>query len=72
MKTGRLLKFHRPGGDVHAYVYREGGLFRAALYVLTAAGMTRPEEGQSFSAPSEPEVEKDVRAWVEAHFPRHP
>ena len=24
MKTGRLLKFHRPGGDVHAYFYQEG------------------------------------------------
>jgi hypothetical protein len=70
MKTGRLLKFNRPGANVHAYVYREGGLFRAAVYVLTAAGMERPDGGQSFSAPSEPEVEKDVRAWVEAHFPR--
>ena len=24
MKTGRLMKFHRPGGDVHAYLYAEG------------------------------------------------
>ena len=28
MKTGRLLKFHRAGTDVHAYLYREGGRFQ--------------------------------------------
>ena len=32
MKTGRLLKFPRPGGDVHAYLYQDGPLVRASLY----------------------------------------
>ena len=35
MKTGRLLKFHRPGGEVHAYLYREGAGFRAAVYLMS-------------------------------------
>ena len=34
MKTGRLLKFHRPGGDVHAYLYLEGEAARAVVYLL--------------------------------------
>src|SRR5262249_43102484 len=36
MKTGRLIKFHRGGADVHAYLYREGGRFQAALYLIAS------------------------------------
>lgn len=70
MKTGRLLKFHRPGGDIHAYLYREGSSFQAALYVMTPkAGSTR-EPVHSITGPSEAGVEEDVRRWVESRFPR--
>jgi hypothetical protein len=68
MKTGRLLKFRRPGGEVHAYLYKEEGQFRAALYLLSGEG----EDGaplQTLSGPVESGVEQDVRAWVDAHFP---
>jgi hypothetical protein len=68
MKTGRLLKFRRPGGEVHAYLYKEEGQFRAALYVLSGEG----EDGaplQTLSGPLESGVEQDVRAWLDAHFP---
>lgn len=68
MKTGRLLKFRRPGGEVHAYLYKEQEQFRAALYLLSAEGEDgRPLE--TLSGPVESGVERDVRAWVDAHFP---
>jgi len=69
MKTGRLLKFHRPGGDVHAYLYLEAGQFRAALYVMTAAATGR-QPVHRIAGTSESGVEEDVRTWVESHFPR--
>jgi hypothetical protein len=68
MKTGRLLKFRRPGGEVHAYLYQEDGQYRAALYLLSA----EREDGSALttlSGPVESGVERDVRAWVDAHFP---
>ena len=68
MKTGRLLKFRRPGGEIHAYLYEEQGQYRAALYLQSA----RREDGsplQTLSGPVESGVEQDVRAWVDANFP---
>jgi len=72
MKTGKLLKFHRPGGDVQAYVYLEGGLFRAALYLLTPARSSHSSAVHAISGPSEAVVEEAVRAWVDENFPRSP
>jgi hypothetical protein len=69
MKTGRLLKFHRPGGDVHAYLYREGGQFRAAVYVMSAESSGR-DPVHRIAGASETRVEAAVRTWVESHFPR--
>ena len=69
MKTGRLLKFRRPGGEIHAYIYEEHGQYRAALYLLSAA---RDRDGaplETISGPEESAVERDARAWVDAHFP---
>jgi hypothetical protein len=68
MKTGRLLKFHRAGTDVHAYLYREGGRFQAALYLIPA---DRREQGPAatLSGVEEAEVETAVRAWVEERYP---
>ena len=69
MKTGRLLKFQRPGGDVQAYLYQEEGVFRASVFVLGPSGR-KDEPVQILSGPSESAVERDLRAWVDVHFPR--
>ena len=68
MKTGRLLKFHRPGGDVHAYLYLDGEAARAVVYLL-AAGQDRGPVHE-IHGPSADEVETEVRAWIEARYPR--
>ena len=68
MKTGRLLKFHRPGGDVQAYLYQEAGVFRASVFVIGPSGR-KDEPLQILTGPSESAVERELRAWVEAHFP---
>ncbi len=71
MKTGRLLKFQRPGGDVQAYLYQEGGVFRASVFVLGPSGR-KDEPLEILTGPSESAVERDLRAWVDAHFPAAP
>jgi hypothetical protein len=68
VKTGRLLKFQRPGGDVQAYLYQEAGVFRASVFVLGPSGR-KDEPLQILTGPSESAVEHELRAWVEAHFP---
>ena len=69
MRTGRLIKFPRPRGDVQAYLYREGGLIRAAVYVSPERS-GRSEPVHAISGTSEARVEEAVRAWVEKNFPR--
>jgi hypothetical protein len=66
MKTGRLLKFHRPGGDVHAYLYAEPDAVRAVLYL---PGLQRGPVHE-IRGPSSEEVEEQVRAWIDLHYPR--
>jgi DNA replication initiation complex subunit (GINS family) len=70
VKTGRLLKFLRPGGEVHAYLYRDGARFRASVYLMAddAAGSNEPL--QQLAADSESDLEAAVRACVERRFPR--
>jgi hypothetical protein len=68
VKTGRLLKFHRPGGDVQAYLYREAGLFRASVFVL-GAGRPRDVPAETLTGETEAGVERELRAWIERHFP---
>jgi hypothetical protein len=68
MKTGRLLKFHRPGGDVHAYLYLEGEVARAVVYVLAPGSERDPVH--EIRGPSTGDLEAEVRAWVDAHYPR--
>lgn len=68
MKTGRLLKFRRPSGEVHVYLYKEGEQYRAALYLQPAGGRDGSPL-QVLSGPAEPALEQEVRAWVDAHFP---
>jgi hypothetical protein len=74
MKTGRLLKFRRPGGDVHAYLYLDAQAVRAALYLFTP-GSERAGDRQpvhEIRGSSSEEVEAEVRAWIDAHYPRRP
>ena len=68
MKTGRLLKFHRPGADVHAYLYQEGDEMLAVIYLMSSAGARDPEH--RIAGATGEEVEAEVRAWVESHYPR--
>lgn len=70
MKTGRLLKFHRPGGEVHAYLYREGAGFRASVYLMASAGRPPDEPLERLAADSEAELEARVRTFVDERFPR--
>jgi hypothetical protein len=69
MKTGKLMKFPRDGGDIQAYLYRDANLFRASLYV-TAQGMRAREPIHTIADADEDHVVAEVRSWVEAHFPR--
>lgn len=70
MKTGRLLKFHRPGGEIHAYIYRDGAAYRAAVYLMTPEGGRRGGPVDTLNGSSETLVEAAVREWVESRFPR--
>jgi hypothetical protein len=70
MKTGRLLKFQRPGADVQAYLYQDEGAFKAAVYVRGAGEPERREPLQELRAPSMAELETEVRAFVDLRFPR--
>lgn len=70
MKTGRLLKFHRPGGDVQVYVYREGDEYHAAVYVAASGQGLGSRPARSFSGATERGVEDEVRDWVERNFPK--
>jgi hypothetical protein len=68
VKTGRLLKFQRPGGDVQAYLYQEDGLFRASVFVLSPSA--NPGDAQAtLTGETEAAVESALRAWLEEHYP---
>ena len=68
MKTGRLIKFHRPGGDVHAYLYLDGEVARAVLYLLAPGRVHDPVH--EIRGASTADLETEVRTWVDAHYPR--
>ncbi len=67
MKTGRLIKFHRPDGDIQAYLFHEAGRFHGVVYRLAdpAAQEVHREDGTDEHA-----LEESVRAWVEHHYPK--
>ena len=44
MKTGKLVKFRRPQAMLHAYLYRDGPLWRAAVYSMAPG--ERPDRDQ--------------------------
>jgi hypothetical protein len=68
VKTGRLLKFHRPGGDVQAYLYQEGGVFRASVFVLGPGGGGGDAQA-TLTGATEAGVERELRAWIEKNYP---
>ncbi len=70
MKTGRLLKFHRASAEIHAYLYRDGGSFCAAVYVMSHDAARENQPVQSLSGPSEHDVETAAREWIDARYPR--
>lgn len=70
MKTGRLLKFHRPGGEVHAYLYRDGPVFRASIYLMTPEKGAPSKPLERLEASSEADLELAVRACVDERFPK--
>jgi len=70
VKTGRLLKFHRPAVEIHAYLYRDGASFCAAVYVSHEPGRQN-QPVQSLSGSSDEEVEDATRKWIESRYPRN-
>jgi len=67
MKTGKFLKFSRPGGEVHAYLYTEEGCFRAQVF------LPHDRSGAPLhviDGPSEKAVEASLREWLEKNYPR--
>jgi hypothetical protein len=69
MKTGKFLKFTRPAGEVHAYLYLEDERFKAAVYLPGGTG-TAPVH--TIDGETEAAVEEALRAWVDTLYPRHP
>ncbi len=69
MKTGRLLKFVRPGGEIQAYIYREGAAVHGTLYVV-APGTTELRAKEDLRGAEENAVERAVREWVDRHYPK--
>jgi len=70
VKTGRLLKFHRRVGEVHAYLYRDGPGFRASVYLMAPERSAPQEPLKRIEAATEPDLELAVRAYVDEHFPK--
>lgn len=67
MKTGRLIKFHRPSGDVQAYLFQDGGLYHGIVYLPSDP---EGEPVHSEDGPTERAVESGVRSWIDRHFPK--
>jgi hypothetical protein len=70
MKTGRLIKFQRPGGEVQAYLYSEDGAYRAAMFLYAPERDVNGVPLPDITGPTEATVEDAVRAWVEKNYPR--
>lgn len=70
LKTGRLLKFEREGVSVQAYFYREGGALHASVFALEVGRAPAADPLARFSAESDTELERVVRAFVDERFPR--
>ncbi len=70
MKTGRLLKFQRKEALIHAYIYQDGSECKAAIYVRTKQATAESKPAQELVGRTSQLVEDEVRAWIDARFPR--
>lgn len=64
------MKFHRPGGEIHAYLYKDGAAYRASIYLMSPERGHANEPLAKLEAGSEAAVEANVRAWVDAGYPK--
>jgi len=69
MKTGKLMKFPRPAGDIQAYLYKDADTFKASLFLLSAGEQSR-EPVHTLADRDEDALLAEVRAWVQTHYPR--
>ena len=70
MKTGRLLKFQRKEAEIHAYLYQDGTQYKAAIYVRDRQAPAQSKAAQELCGGNSQLVEDEVRAWIDARFPR--
>jgi hypothetical protein len=70
VKTGRLLKFHRKDAEIQAYLYQDGALHKATIYVRRAGMLDETAPEQELQSAADAALENDVRAWIDARFPR--
>jgi hypothetical protein len=66
VKTGRLLKFQRPGAEIHAYLYQEEDACRASIFVRPGTG----QPAEEVRAEDMAELEQAVRSWIDGRFPK--
>lgn len=55
---------------MHAYLYKEGALFRGAVYLMSSERSQANQPLARIEGPSEANVEAEVRAWVDARYPK--
>jgi len=55
---------------VHLYLYREGTLYKASIYLMSTERGQPTEPLHRVESASEEEVEASARAFVEARFPK--
>jgi hypothetical protein len=63
VKTGRLLKFRGPLGEVQAYLYHDAGRHYATIYA-NRSGQDEESSAVTLSADDEAAIEHAVRSWV--------
>lgn len=70
MKTGRLLKLRRRGVDIRVYLYQDGEIFKAAIFLRTSGLAESSAPAHEVTGTSGPLVEEAARAWIDARHPR--
>ena len=55
---------------MHAYLYREGALFHASVYLMSSERGQANDPLAKIEGAAEAGVEADVRAWVDARYPK--
>ena len=55
---------------MHVYLYREGALYKASIYLMSAERGQPTEPLQRLESASEEEVEASARAFVDLRYPK--